>query len=90
MLRVLALELLLVASSLTVSPAPAVAAYDCKYDAMCPSVYACKTNAVQCAASPLKGTCTRIVSDVGRRKPALSNPGRSSEDQGASGGMTAQ
>jgi hypothetical protein len=30
------------------------------------------------------------VSDVGRPKPALSNPGRSSEDQGASGGMTAQ
>jgi hypothetical protein len=90
MLRVLALGLLSVAFSLMLSPGPAAAACDCKYDAMCPSGYACKTNGVLCAAAPMKGTCTRIVSDVGRPKPVFSNPDRSSDGQGAPTGMTAQ
>ena len=90
MLRVLALGLPLVAFSLMQSPVPATAACDCKYDAMCPSGYACKTNAVVCAGSPMKGTCTRIVSDVGRPDPAFTNPKRPSSQDGGPAGMTTQ
>lgn len=90
MLRVLALGLPLAAFGLVQSPDPAAAACDCKYDANCPSGYACKTNAVLCGGEPLKGTCTRIVSDAPIPDPAFTDPRRPPLQEGAPGGMTAQ
>lgn len=90
MRHLFALGLPLVAFGLAQSPDPAVAACDCKYDANCPSGYFCKINAVACAGTASRGTCTRIVSDAPIPDPALTNPRQPSSGESAPGGMTAQ
>ena len=72
------------ALGLTQVPAPAAAACNCKYDAMCPSGYKCRTSGVFCAGKAMKGTCIPVVTPgIMLPNPAFTTPSKPAFPKGS-------